>query len=81
MKAEVQAESKARNWDALQLDFVIAGMDGCGTTSMHRNLDPWPCWQLLHLPTQTIWLAENSGTDKKMDTSIGVHKDSGGGGW
>ncbi|CAE7023141.1 unnamed protein product [Symbiodinium natans] len=30
------------NWPSLQLDFAIAGVDNCGTTSLHRNLDQHP---------------------------------------
>ena len=30
------------NWPSLELDFAIAGLDNCGTTSLHRNLDQHP---------------------------------------
>lgn len=30
------------DWSALSLDFVIAGIDGCGSTSLHRNLAQHP---------------------------------------
>ena len=26
------------NWDSVQLDFALAGVDNCGTTSLMRNL-------------------------------------------
>ena len=30
------------NWPSLHLDFAIAGVDNCGTTSLHRNLEQHP---------------------------------------
>lgn len=30
------------SWEQYKLDFVVAGVDGCGTTSLHRNLDRHP---------------------------------------
>ena len=42
MSADVVVVEELLNWPSLQLDFAIAGLDNCGTTSLHRNLNQHP---------------------------------------
>lgn len=28
-----------KDWSSINLDFVIGGIDGCGTASLHMNLE------------------------------------------
>lgn len=40
MPAEAQVEmSELSHWSKFQLDFIIAGLDNCGTTSLGRWLN------------------------------------------